>query len=1153
MGKVSKKITALVLALALLFSGSALAYSVDKALGEPKEQSAQASGTSPLKVEITSKKDKYFISTVPEFTVTVTNTGTATVNNISARVSFNNDSIRPLGGDSKLAEDKTSLAPGASFSFSFKAGNNSFSGIDFLFMPLWAIMRWTVGNEIPVPSDILADAQASRSVKFTGIFTSYDYLITAKVKHDAVQPPVDNQFKFTSFTADTTEIIVGEKKQVTFTAKVETNLSLTNSDIGVYDADTGAFVSWLQNKGNGVFAWTVEMSSDKEETARFLARYGGYTSSAVAVRFYKRIDPNNIYFSPINDTNLEYANGIPYANNEVIFYAHSGVQRNEIETIIQGINGQIVGYMEPVNLYQVRFSSPKTLTELNNTISMLNSLPQIDFSSLNMKVTTKNDIYYPADDWNGASWDENSPAGENWGVEAIKAPSAWEHRNKLQPTNVGLIDTKVDFEHDDLSGTETNATSMASFDTVGHGTHVAGTIAALMDNGITPSGGSVGVTGVAPNANLFGYNSGDLASDDVLSHVAALNWLIAVNRVKVINFSRNNGRLECFAADRGNVDAQNYFNLAAAIVNQNLSVLLESNDFLIVSSAGNVNNKRFVEDTSARYGWRESQDETGESGDVGCFYNNFFNVITDSDVRRHILVVGSIALDTNGGYRQSEFSNLNPDVFAPGEDIYSTLPNNRFGALGGTSMAAPHVSGLATMIWGAKPDLHGNEVKDIILSTAGVSIEGNIKLIDAKKAIEKALAGKISGAVVDSENNNAPMQGVTVNAYEYDGSRISPVATTTTNASGQFELTLPEGKYELQFVYAPEYGTIWRSTPITPIIERGEWIMLFDPIVMYKEGGGGNTFAGGNGTAENPYLISNPVQLDAVRNDLTAHYKMINDIDLAGWGDWEPIGHNSGYFWFQTTPDETSFRGIFDGGGHVVKSMRISNTEKTELGLFGAVNNGTIKNLGIANGNIDMNTDENYYGSAGGVVGYTSSSTISNCYYSGNINTSVSGSAGGLGLIRSVSYVGGIVGNAKTTIIVNCYNIGNISTYAYNSAYAGGIVGDGSPPSNCYSVGNISGTYTHYEFSVPPYYFVVPYREGGIAGETSSAMNNCYYLNTIAVATYGKDDNSFSNVLSLTPVQMKQQSSFVGFDFTNTWAINPSINNGYPYLRGMQP
>jgi len=63
---------------------------------------------------------------------------------------------------------------------------------------------------------------------------------------------------------------------------------------------------------------------------------------------------------------------------------------------------------------------------------------------------------------------------------------------------------------------------------------------------------------------------------------------------------------------------------------------------------------------------------------------------------------------------------------------------------------------------------------------------------------------------------------------------------------------------------------------------------------MSRIGTGSDTFAGGNGTASSPYLISTPAQLDAVRDNLTAHYKMVNDIDLAKWGDWEPIGKGLG-------------------------------------------------------------------------------------------------------------------------------------------------------------------------------------------------------------------------------------------------------------------
>jgi hypothetical protein len=60
-------------------------------------------------------------------------------------------------------------------------------------------------------------------------------------------------------------------------------------------------------------------------------------------------------------------------------------------------------------------------------------------------------------------------------------------------------------------------------------------------------------------------------------------------------------------------------------------------------------------------------------------------------------------------------------------------------------------------------------------------------------------------------------------------------------------------------------------------------------------------------------------------------------------------------------------------------------------------------------------------------------------------------------------------------------------------------------------------------------------------------------LNTTATAVSDISDNEFTNVQALTATQMKQQASFVGFDFGTVWAINPAINNGYPYLRGMQP
>ncbi|MCL2165293.1 MAG: hypothetical protein FWH55_13125 [Oscillospiraceae bacterium] len=70
---------------------------------------------------------------------------------------------------------------------------------------------------------------------------------------------------------------------------------------------------------------------------------------------------------------------------------------------------------------------------------------------------------------------------------------------------------------------------------------------------------------------------------------------------------------------------------------------------------------------------------------------------------------------------------------------------------------------------------------------------------------------------------------------------------------------------------------------------------------------------------------------------------------------------------------------------------------------------------------------------------------------------------------------------------------------------------------------------------------------------SDSSIRNCYYLNNTNVAVGLSDAGNPTSISAFTSTQMKQQASYVGFDFTNTWAISPSINNGYPYLRGLQP
>ena len=98
-------------------------------------------------------------------------------------------------------------------------------------------------------------------------------------------------------------------------------------------------------------------------------------------------------------------------------------------------------------------------------------------------------------------------------------------------------------------------------------------------------------------------------------------------------------------------------------------------------------------------------------------------------------------------------------------------------------------------------------------------------------------------------------------------------------------------------------------------------------------------FAGGSGSAEDPWKIATAEQLDRIRDDLTGHYTLIDDIDLSGYENWMPIGT------FQPRSDapedaevphpDYAFTGTFDGAGHTISNLTISCEAPMGAGLFG--------------------------------------------------------------------------------------------------------------------------------------------------------------------------------------------------------------------------
>lgn len=252
-----------------------------------------------------------------------------------------------------------------------------------------------------------------------------------------------------------------------------------------------------------------------------------------------------------------------------------------------------------------------------------------------------------------------------WAYDVAKFSSAWDVTKGSSGLVVAIVDTGINLSHSDLNCTVSNGAdkllSGYNFysdnnnpdDDNGHGTHVAGTVAACTDNGI-------GVSGSAPNVRLLPVKV--LGSSGSGSYADVADGIIYAtdNGAKIINLSLG-----------GSAGSTTMLNAVEYAYNKGV---------LIVAASGNAN--------------------------TGIYYPAAYS---------QVMAVGS----TDSGDVRSSFSNYGPglDVVAPGSSIYSTFPWG-YGYSSGTSMASPHVAGLAALIWSAEPGLTHAGVRQIIRDTA---------------------------------------------------------------------------------------------------------------------------------------------------------------------------------------------------------------------------------------------------------------------------------------------------------------------------------------------------------------------------------------------------------------------------------------------------
>jgi Mg-chelatase subunit ChlD len=372
----------------------------------------------------------------------------------------------------------------------------------------------------------------------------------------------------------------------------------------------------------------------------------------------------------------------------------------------------------------------------------------------------------PIDPWlsNSEDWDADYPSGYNWGLEAVDAMGAWGYSEYMQKVNIGIIDSIPDAEHEDLTFeklafADSDGTIYefgdGDYKAADHGSHVAGTIGAEWDED--------GVSGIMMDkCSLYycGVASADSADyyTTPYTYFAAIRYLVD-NDVRAINISRNTNRLLDFAASKGNEKAKDILEQQANVLEGLLERYIAKReqqgkpDFVICVSAGNTNGNRFCADKGSPYGYRSADKLKGVktvSGGALAKYNNYISLIDSAKVAERVIVVGSAGMSTNRDgtvtYSYSYFSCVGDrvDVVAPGEDVLSCIVGE-YDLMSGTSMAAPHVTGAAGLIFASNPDLTGAEVKAIIKSTTTSKFiydGGTSGLLNIRNCVEAALGTK---------------------------------------------------------------------------------------------------------------------------------------------------------------------------------------------------------------------------------------------------------------------------------------------------------------------------------------------------------------------------------------------------------------------------
>lgn len=397
-----------------------------------------------------------------------------------------------------------------------------------------------------------------------------------------------------------------------------------------------------------------------------------------------------------------------------------------------------------------------------------------------------NYIYYPAEDEvTSSAVSVNDPSSSNqWLLESVDAYRAWEIAKCKEDAasspkvSVAVIDTGCLVAHEDLinniRAVYNSATSELGVDkvadSIGHGTHVAGIVAADANNG-------KGVAGVSYDAGLVIIKAsiGDTKSFSTETLAQAYTWLMT-NSGAQTNAQRNNVRvINMSVGGKGSIDSDD-------VLYQKITQAKNAG-ILTVCAAGNA--------------------DAGATPPFDCIpgdYKDCFTVIN--------LAQGSNAQpnDSSGTsyVTRSSTSNYNvssgelsqaKNISAPGAKIYSTYNGgtSSYGSLSGTSMASPAVAGIAALLFAYDSSLSADEVREVLEQTAtdigaeGWDRETGYGEIDAYHALQVLSAEIANDQVMGEQSVELEVQGadgIAADASEWQWESSDPNILAVDNTAG---------------------------------------------------------------------------------------------------------------------------------------------------------------------------------------------------------------------------------------------------------------------------------------------------------------------------------------------------------------------------------